>query len=166
MIDLAKCPPKFQLGRLMATPGAIALGIDFALYINRHVRGDWGGSGYRGRGTKRRCHSQWVKNPVSISYSNINDLYRDLAQLGISRDHWINQEAIRFKKHNVFERTNVRLRHVPARLVKISFDCECGRSFMPDWLKKTYPTTCFYLGENKYLNQRQVNVKCPYCHKF
>lgn len=42
MIDLAKCPPKFQLGKLVATPGTIALGINFAPYINRHVRGDWG----------------------------------------------------------------------------------------------------------------------------
>lgn len=42
MIDLLKVPPKFPLGRLLATPGAIALGINFAPYINRHVRGDWG----------------------------------------------------------------------------------------------------------------------------
>ncbi|MGC9451671.1 MAG: hypothetical protein ACP5I4_09505 [Oceanipulchritudo sp.] len=26
----------------MATPGAIALGINFAPYLNRHARGDWG----------------------------------------------------------------------------------------------------------------------------
>lgn len=98
-------------------------------------------------------------------YNNVNDLYRDLAQLGISKDHWINQEAIRFKKRGAFERTNVHLRHVPTRLEKISFDCECGRTFKPDWLKKTYPATCFYLGNSKYLNQKQVNVKCPYCCK-
>ena len=42
MIDLLKIPPKFPLGRLLATPGAIALGINFSPYINRHVRGDWG----------------------------------------------------------------------------------------------------------------------------
>jgi hypothetical protein len=42
MIDLLKVPPKFQLGRLLATPGAIGLGIDFSPYLNRHVRGDWG----------------------------------------------------------------------------------------------------------------------------
>jgi hypothetical protein len=42
MIYLANFPPKFPLGRLLATPGAIALGIDFTPYINRHVRGDWG----------------------------------------------------------------------------------------------------------------------------
>lgn len=42
MIDLLKVPPKFPLGRLLATPGAIALGINFAPHINRHVRGDWG----------------------------------------------------------------------------------------------------------------------------
>jgi hypothetical protein len=42
MIDLLNIPPKFPLGRLLATPGVIALGINFAPYINRHVRGDWG----------------------------------------------------------------------------------------------------------------------------
>jgi hypothetical protein len=42
MIDLLNIPPKFPLGRLLATPGAIGLGINFAPYINRHVRGDWG----------------------------------------------------------------------------------------------------------------------------
>ena len=42
MIDLSKCPPKFPLGRLLATPGAIGLGINFAPDLNRHVRGDWG----------------------------------------------------------------------------------------------------------------------------
>lgn len=42
MIDLLKVPPKFPLGRLLVTPGALALGIDFTPCINRHVRGDWG----------------------------------------------------------------------------------------------------------------------------
>ena len=42
MIDLANFPPKFPLGRLLATPGAIALGINFTPYLNRHVHGDWG----------------------------------------------------------------------------------------------------------------------------
>lgn len=42
MIDLLKLTPKFPLGKLLATPGAIALGINFSPYINRHVRGDWG----------------------------------------------------------------------------------------------------------------------------
>jgi hypothetical protein len=42
MIDLLRIPPKFPLGRLLATPGAIALGINLSPYLNRHVRGDWG----------------------------------------------------------------------------------------------------------------------------
>lgn len=42
MIDLTKLPQRFPLGRVLATPGAIALGIDLSPYINRHVRGDWG----------------------------------------------------------------------------------------------------------------------------
>jgi len=42
MIDLLKIPPKFPLGRLVATPAAIELGIDFGPYLSRHLRGDWG----------------------------------------------------------------------------------------------------------------------------
>lgn len=34
--------PRFPLGRTVATPGAIALGIDLAAYMHRHHRGDWG----------------------------------------------------------------------------------------------------------------------------
>ena len=34
--------PRFPLGRTVATPGAIALGIDLAAYMRRHHCGDWG----------------------------------------------------------------------------------------------------------------------------
>jgi hypothetical protein len=34
--------PRFQLGRTVATPGALALGIDLASYMHRHHCGDWG----------------------------------------------------------------------------------------------------------------------------
>ncbi|MEI7912307.1 MAG: hypothetical protein WCK77_21960 [Verrucomicrobiota bacterium] len=34
--------PRFPLGRTVATPGAIALGIDLAAYLRRHHCGDWG----------------------------------------------------------------------------------------------------------------------------
>jgi hypothetical protein len=34
--------PRFPLGRTVATPGAIALGIDLASYMRRHHCGDWG----------------------------------------------------------------------------------------------------------------------------
>ena len=34
--------PKFHPGRVLATPGALALGVDLTLYLDRHVRGDWG----------------------------------------------------------------------------------------------------------------------------
>ena len=32
----------FALGRLVATPGALALGVDLLPYLRRHARGDWG----------------------------------------------------------------------------------------------------------------------------
>ena len=34
--------PRFQLGKVFATPGAIALGVDLAAYLRRHHCGDWG----------------------------------------------------------------------------------------------------------------------------
>jgi hypothetical protein len=34
--------PLFPLGKTVATPGAIALGIDLASYMRRHHCGDWG----------------------------------------------------------------------------------------------------------------------------
>ena len=44
MIDIAK--PKFQLGRIVATPAALsaleAAGQSPADFLDRHVRGDWG----------------------------------------------------------------------------------------------------------------------------
>ncbi len=43
---IAKAQPKFSLGQIVATPGAIdALkdaGQNAAEFLNRHVRGDWG----------------------------------------------------------------------------------------------------------------------------
>lgn len=35
--------PILPLGKVVATPGAIALGVDFSPYLFRHERGDWGG---------------------------------------------------------------------------------------------------------------------------
>ena len=34
--------PRFTLGRTVATPGAVALSIDFEYYLRRHHCGDWG----------------------------------------------------------------------------------------------------------------------------
>ena len=34
--------PCFPLGKVYATPGAMALGIDLAAYLRRHHCGDWG----------------------------------------------------------------------------------------------------------------------------
>ncbi len=35
-------PPLFPLGQIVATPGAIELGVDFAPYLAMHQRGYWG----------------------------------------------------------------------------------------------------------------------------
>jgi hypothetical protein len=34
--------PRFPLGKTVATPGAMTLGIDLASYMHRHHCGDWG----------------------------------------------------------------------------------------------------------------------------
>jgi hypothetical protein len=34
--------PRFSLGQTVATPGAIALGIDLGEFLHRHHCGDWG----------------------------------------------------------------------------------------------------------------------------
>jgi len=34
--------PRFPLGRIFATPGALALNVDLAAYLRRHHCGDWG----------------------------------------------------------------------------------------------------------------------------
>jgi hypothetical protein len=35
-------PPLFPLGRILATPGALDLGVNFYPFLYRHQRGDWG----------------------------------------------------------------------------------------------------------------------------
>jgi len=42
MIDLTRTTPRFPLGRTVATPGAVASGVDLAKLLWRHHRGDWG----------------------------------------------------------------------------------------------------------------------------
>jgi hypothetical protein len=34
--------PLFPLGRILATPGALDLGVNFYPYLHRHQYGDWG----------------------------------------------------------------------------------------------------------------------------
>jgi hypothetical protein len=33
---------RFELGRVVTTPGALGLGVDLLVYLGRHSRGDWG----------------------------------------------------------------------------------------------------------------------------
>ena len=34
--------PRFPMGRIVATPAVLTLGLDLAVYIHRHHCGDWG----------------------------------------------------------------------------------------------------------------------------
>jgi hypothetical protein len=48
--------PSFDLGQVVATPGALALGIDFLPYLAMHVRGYWGNVG----------QEDWQENDLSV----------------------------------------------------------------------------------------------------
>ena len=48
--------PLFNLGRLVATRGALALGINFAPYLNQHQQGHWGDVG----------QEDWQENDRSV----------------------------------------------------------------------------------------------------
>ncbi len=39
---IAPATPLFRLGQVVATPGALDLGIDFRPFLAHHIRGDWG----------------------------------------------------------------------------------------------------------------------------
>ena len=41
-MGISMMQPRFQVGKVFATPGAIALGVDLAAYLRRHHCGDWG----------------------------------------------------------------------------------------------------------------------------
>ena len=44
-LPLETAGPKFPMGRFVATPGALALGIDLQALLARHTSGDWGDLG-------------------------------------------------------------------------------------------------------------------------
>jgi len=46
----------FELGRIVATPGTLALGVDFSPYIGMHQRGYWGDV----------CQEDWQANDQSV----------------------------------------------------------------------------------------------------
>jgi len=41
-MGIYRMQPRFKLGRVVATPGAISLGVDLTHYLFRHHCGDWG----------------------------------------------------------------------------------------------------------------------------
>jgi hypothetical protein len=57
---------KFELGRIVATPGALELaeayGIDFSMLLDRHVTGDWGDLGAE----DKRANDDAVKSGARI----------------------------------------------------------------------------------------------------
>jgi len=82
MIDLAAIAPKFSLGRVVATPTFLELGIDPSPHINRHVRGDWG----------EVDSEDWETNDDAIeSGCRVLSVYREK---GVT--FWIITEADRF----------------------------------------------------------------------
>lgn len=41
-MGIYRMQPRFELGRVVATPGAMALGVDLTKFLFRHHCGDWG----------------------------------------------------------------------------------------------------------------------------
>ena len=71
----------FDLGRIVATPGALALGVDFSPYIGMHQRGYWGDV----------CQNDWQANDQSVKEGS-----RILSAYEIKEDKiWIITEADR-----------------------------------------------------------------------
>lgn len=56
MKNLNTTKPLFPLGRVVATPGALALEVDFQPYIKQHQRGYWG----------ELCQEDWQENDLSV----------------------------------------------------------------------------------------------------
>lgn len=50
--------PRFPLGQTVATPGAVALGIDLASYMHRHHCGDWGDLGDEEKQSNEDAHEE------------------------------------------------------------------------------------------------------------
>ena len=57
IINVAGERPLFPLGRVVATPGALALGCDFRPYLAMHQRGYWG----------EVCQEDWQENQLAVS---------------------------------------------------------------------------------------------------
>ena len=98
-------------------------------------------------------------------YNNINELIRDLIAIEkIDPNHWINKEAMYYTKKKNYDSTNATLKFIPEKLKSLHINCECGRSFQPNWLEKTYPELPFY-HEKKglfiFLGNRTL---CPNCN--
>lgn len=54
--NIKASPPLFPLGQVVATPGALELGIDFMPYPAMHQRGYWGDV----------CQEDWGENDLSV----------------------------------------------------------------------------------------------------
>lgn len=94
------------------------------------------------------------------SYDSINDLIRDH---NLDRNHWINRESFRFVRKQIFDKTEVRIKHVPEELIDYVLTCPKGHKFSPDWLKKRHPISTFFCRDGSLLRQCACYVECPTC---
>lgn len=73
--------PLFDLGQIVATPGALALEVNFAPYLGMHQRGFWGDI----------CQADWQENDLSVKEG-----YRILSAYETGKGKiWIISEADR-----------------------------------------------------------------------
>jgi hypothetical protein len=95
------------------------------------------------------------------TYNNVNDFIRSLGP-DLDLGHWINKESFRFIKRSEYDKTEVKLQHVPIEWLDIELECVNGHGFKPDWLAKTPPVSCFKLKEGLF-RQMSRGVFCTVC---
>jgi hypothetical protein len=75
-------------------------------------------------------------------YDNVNEMIRGFGP-NFDAGNWINKEALRFAAKAAYDRTDVKLKHVPDFLLDLELDCVGGHRFKPNWLEKCPPLPCF-----------------------
>lgn len=95
------------------------------------------------------------------TYPTFNHLVRDLA---IDLDHWINADAVRFRKFAAYNRQEPSLRHIPQELLQLTFHCPNGHQYRHGWLDKVPPTSVLYCQKRGLLRQQSYSLgPCPEC---
>ncbi|WP_143299071.1 hypothetical protein [Burkholderia pseudomallei] len=94
-----------------------------------------------------------------MAFESFNHLRRDLR---LDPKDWVNAEHARFLKQGGIERTPQNVGYCPEWLLRQSFVCPNGHTFVPDWLAKRPPLMPF-MSEGKLFRPGAGEVACPRC---